>query len=142
MIVHCCHCRWCQRETGSAFVVNAVVETAALEVIGETIAVATPSHSGRGQTIVRCPACHVALWSHYGGGGPALAFIRAGTLDDPDQCPPDVHIFTSTKVPWVRLPDGARAFAQFYTVREVWSAEALARSKAAMAARGLPRSGP
>ena len=83
MIVHCCHCRWCQRETGSAFVINAVVETSALEVTGETVMVDTPSQSGKGQKIVRCPACHVALWSHYPQAGQILAFVRAGTLDDP-----------------------------------------------------------
>ena len=131
MITHCCHCRWCQRETGSAFVINALVETAALDVTGETVTVDTPSASGGGQKIVRCPRCQVALWSHYSGGGPALAFIRVGTLDDPDQCPPDVHIYTASKVPWVRLPDDARSFAEFYDPREVWPAEAKARAKAA-----------
>jgi hypothetical protein len=131
MIVHCCHCRWCQRETGSAFVINALVETSALEVTGETVMVDTPSQSGNGQKIVRCPTCRVALWSHYLQAGPKLAFIRVGTLDDPDAVPPDVHIFTSSKQPWVRLPEGARAFAEFYNVPEVWPPEALARAKAA-----------
>ena len=131
LITHCCHCRWCQRETGSAFVINALVETANLEVTGETVTVDTPSNSGRGQKIVRCPKCHVALWSHYSGGGPALAFVRVGTLDDPDAISPDVHIFTESKQPWVRLPDGAKGFAQFYNVPEVWSEEARTRAKAA-----------
>jgi hypothetical protein len=132
LIIHCCHCRWCQRETGSAFVINAVVETSTLEVTGETMMVDTPSQSGKGQKIVRCPTCHVALWSHYGGGGPALAFVRAGTLDDPDTIAPDVHIYTESKLPWVRLPEGGRVFDQFYNISEVWSAEARARVRVAM----------
>jgi hypothetical protein len=132
MIVHCCHCRWCQRETGSAFVINAIVETDNLEVTGETVMVDTPSASGKGQKIVRCPKCHVALWSHYTQAGQALAFVRAGTLDDPGAARPDVHIYTSTKLPWVRLPDGAKIFAEFYEVPKVWSAEARARAAAAV----------
>jgi hypothetical protein len=131
MMVHCCHCRWCQRETGSAFVINAIVETSNLEVTGETVMVDTPSASGKGQKIVRCPKCHVALWSHYTQAGPALAFVRAGTLDNPDAVEPDVHIYTSTKLPWVRLPDGAKIFSEFYDVPKVWSAEARARAAVA-----------
>ena len=131
IIVHCCHCRWCQRETGSGFVINAVVETSNLQVSGETVVVDTPSASGNGQKIARCPKCHVALWSHYGRAGTALAFVRAGTLDNPSQITPDVHIYTSTKLPWIRLPEGAQVFDAFYDVPKVWSAEALARARAA-----------
>jgi hypothetical protein len=132
LITHCCHCRWCQRETGSAFVINALVETAALDVTGETVAVDTPSASGRGQTILRCPRCHVALWSHYRGGGPRLAFVRVGTLDDPTAFAPDVHIYTASKQPWVTLPANVPAFAEFYDVPAVWRADARTRAKKAM----------
>ena len=133
MIVHCYHCRWCQRESGSAFVINAVLETSALEVSGQTEMVDTPSHSGNGQKIVRCPNCRVALWSHYPQVGLTLAFVRVGTLDDPDAVPPDVHIYTSSKQPWLRLPEGARVFTEFYNVPEVWPRKALARAQAARA---------
>jgi hypothetical protein len=131
IIVHCCHCRWCQRETGSGFVINAVVETSNLEVTGEIVMVDTPSASGNGQKIARCPTCHVALWSHYGRPGGSLAFVRAGTLDDPSAVTPDVHIYTSTKLPWVELPEGAQVFSEFYDVPKVWTPEALARARAA-----------
>lgn len=134
MIVHCCHCSWCQRESGSAFVINAVVETAALEVTGEPELVDTPSASGAGQAIARCPACHVALWSHYPSAGPRAAFVRVGTLAAPDACPPDVHIFTSTRQGWVVLPEGAPAFAGFYDPGAVWSPATRARWAAMMAA--------
>jgi hypothetical protein len=134
MITHCCHCRWCQRETGSAFVINAVVETSTLDVTGETETVDTPSQSGNGQKIVRCPQCRVALWSHYMQAGNKLAFVRVGTLDDPDAVPPDVHIYTGSKQPWVQLPQDARVFEEFYNVPEVWSPEARARAKAVFGA--------
>jgi len=120
IVVHCCHCRSCQRETGSAFVLNAIVETERLAVLhGEPERVLTPSDSGKGQLIVRCPTCHVALWSHYGGAGEKAAFIRVGTLESPDACPPDVHIYTRSKQPWVVLPEGVPAFAIFYSREDV-----------------------
>ncbi|GHF66708.1 GFA family protein [Seohaeicola zhoushanensis] len=128
LFVHACHCRWCQRETGSAFVMNALVETACVErLAGQTVEVLTPSESGKGQRIHRCPSCHVALWSHYPGAGPKFAFVRVGTLEDPDTCPPDVHIFTDSKQAWVILPPDVPNFAQFYDIEKLWPAAALAR---------------
>ena len=114
--VHCCHCRSCQRETGSAFVINGLIETPNVEVVaGEPVEIDTPSDSGKGQLIVRCPSCEVALWSHYGGMGKLAAFVRVGTLEKPDACPPQVHIFTRSKQPWVVLPEDAQAFEIFYS---------------------------
>ena len=134
MIVHCCHCRWCQRETGSAFVINAVIESSCVEAEGAFDYVMTPSESGRGQEIIRCPTCRIALWSHYPGSGRRSSFVRVGTLDDPDRCPPDVHIFTRSKQPWVVLPDDAKVFPDFYPSPEhVWSADAQRRWQAMMA---------
>ena len=120
IVVHCCHCRWCQRESGSAFALNAVIEADRVEVTGGAPErIDTPSASGHGQAVFRCPTCKVALWSHYGGAGDKADFIRVGTLDDPDACPPDVHIFTASKQPWVVLPHGAEAFGEFYTGKDV-----------------------
>ena len=131
MIVHACHCRWCQRETGSAFVINALIEAVHVPLLqGEVEVVDTPSASGRGQKIARCPRCRIALWSHYPRGGPAVCFVRVGTLDDPDACPPDVHIYTDSKQPWLSLPDGARAYAEFYDVPSVWPISSLQRMAA------------
>ena len=114
--VHCCHCRDCQRETGSAFVVNGLIESGQVEIVeGEPEAIDTPSASGKGQKIVRCPACRVALWSHYGAMGGKAAFVRVGTLEDPDGCPPQVHILTRSKQPWVVLPEDASVFEVFYS---------------------------
>jgi hypothetical protein len=130
LIVHCCHCRWCQRETGSAFVINALLESTFLEQIaGAAELIDTPTCSGKGQRIARCPKCHVALWSHYAGLGQLLSFVRVGTLDEPDRLPPDVHIFTESKQPWVVLPPGARVYREYYKSQEVWSADSLARRK-------------
>jgi len=128
LIVHACHCRWCQRETGSAFVINAVVEASHVPLLqGEVELIDTPSASGRGQKVARCPRCQVALWSHYPQAGPAVCFIRVGTLDNPDAFPPDVHIYTDSKQPWLTLPESARAYAEFYDVPAVWPADSLAR---------------
>jgi len=100
LIVHCCHCRWCQRESGAAFALNALIEADRMELLeGVPEVVPTPSASGKGQRISRCPVCRIALWSNYAGAGEALRFVRVGTLDDPDACPPDIHIFTESKQP-------------------------------------------
>jgi hypothetical protein len=132
MIVHCCHCRWCQRETGASFALNAVIETSRVDVVsGEPEIVNTPSQSGKGQKIHRCPKCRIAVWSNYAGGGDAFSFIRVGTLDQPDRFPPDVHIYTQSKQPWVVLPEGVRSFAEFYDPKQVWKQESLMRWVAA-----------
>jgi hypothetical protein len=133
LFVHACHCRWCQRETGSAFVMNAMIEAECVEVTGDPEIVDTPSNSGRGQKISRCPACRVALFSVYAGAGPKFLFVRVGTLDDPDACTPDIHIFTQSKQPWVVIPDGVPAVAQYYDRNELWPPESLARRSAVLA---------
>ncbi|MFO1274136.1 MAG: GFA family protein [Rubrivivax sp.] len=128
LFVHCCHCRWCQRETGASFALNAMIESDRVQRLqGEVDLVDTPSESGIGQQIARCPRCRIALWSHYGGSGPAVSFVRVGTLDEPDRLPPDVHIFTASKQPWVLLPPGTPAFAEYYERETLWPAESLAR---------------
>jgi len=133
LFVHCCHCRWCQRETGSAFALNAMIETGRVALLqGAPEAVDTPSNSGKGQKIVRCPACRIALWSHYAGAGPKIAFVRVGTLDDPDRLPPDIHIFTASKQPWVVLPPGTPAVPEYYDREKHWPADSLARRKAVL----------
>jgi len=127
LIVHCCHCRWCQRESGAAFALNALLEAERLVHLKEEPEIIdTPSASGRGQRIARCPACRLALWSHYAGAGPIIRFIRVGTLDTPEVLQPDIHIFTASKQPWVVLPDGARAVPEYYEIERQWSPDSLA----------------
>ena len=134
LFVHCCHCRWCQRETGASFALNALIEADLVEIMaGQPDVVDTPSNSGRGQRITRCPNCRIALWSNYAGAGDALRFVRVGTLDDPDRLPPDIHIFTSTKQPWLALPEGTPAVAEYYERDRYWPAASLERRRALLA---------
>lgn len=133
MFVNCCHCSWCQRETGSAFVINAVIETDRLQVTGPVELVPTPSASGKGQEIARCRDCHVALYSHYAGAGRLAAFVRVGTMDQPALCPPQAFIFTASKLPWVVLDPAIPAFEEFYDLETLWPAPSRAR-RAAMRA--------
>lgn len=131
LIVHACHCSWCRRETGTAHALNAMFIADDVAHTGEEPEVIdTPSASGRGQKIARCPHCKVAVWSNYGQAGPAIRFIRVGTLDDPARCPPDIHIYTAYKLPWVVVPEGARAVPEYYDAAEVWSADSRARVRA------------
>ncbi len=135
LFVNCCHCRWCQRESGAAFAINAMIETDRVTPLaGAAELVDTPSASGLGQKIARCPRCRVALWSHYAGAGMRVAFVRVGTLDEPDRAPPDIHIFTTTKQPWVVLPAGTPAVAEYYDRDAYWPARSLARRRALQAA--------
>ncbi len=128
MIVHCCHCRWCQRETGASFALNAMIEADRVMLLrGAPETVNTPTESGRGQRVVRCPACRVALWSHYAGAGDAVCFVRVGTLDEPDRLPPDIHIYTRSKQPWVVLPPGVPAVEDYYDRNDYWPEGSLAR---------------
>lgn len=128
IIVHCCHCRWCQRETGASFALNAMYEADRVKVVGmKPVIIDTPSLSGKGQKIHRCPDCQVAVWSNYAGGGDKLNFVRVGTLDRPDAMPPDIHIFTASKQPWIILPQDIPAFAEYYDREAVWPAASLAR---------------
>jgi hypothetical protein len=131
LIVHCCHCRWCQRESGSAFALNAMIESDRVALLGEAPEIVdTPSASGLGQRIARCPHCRIAVWSHYAGAGPVVSFVRVGTLDDPDRLPPEIHIFTASKQPWVILPPDTPAVPEYYERETVWRADALARRQA------------
>jgi hypothetical protein len=128
LFVHCCHCRWCQRESGAAFALNAMIEADRVTHLNaEPELVDTPSASGLGQKIARCPRCRIALWSNYAGAGPVVRFVRVGTLDEPDHLPPDIHIFTQSKQPWVVLPDGAPAVPEYYERERHWPQESLAR---------------
>lgn len=130
MFVHCCHCTDCQRQTGSAFVINALIETSRLMLLsGDPKPVAMPTESGRPHDVYRCQTCGTAVWSDY-GRRPALRFVRVGTLDNPAKLPPDVHIFTRSKLPWVTLSEGAPAFEIYYDMATLWPAESLARRRA------------
>ena len=130
LIVHACHCSWCLRETGTAFALNALYEADRVaHLAGEPDIVVTPSLSGKGQRIARCSSCRVSIWSNYPQAGPAVRFVRVGTLDEPDRLPPDIHIFTSSKQPWLTLPLGVKAVTEFYDLESMWSAESLERRR-------------
>jgi hypothetical protein len=108
-----------------------MIESDRVESLGtEPELVHTPSDSGLGQKIARCPTCKVAVWSHYAGSGPITKFVRVGTLDQPDLMPPDVHIFTASKQPWVVLPEGVPAFEEYYERDALWPQESLVRRQA------------
>lgn len=129
LFVHCCHCLNCQLQTGSAFVVNILIEADRVELlVGEPQPVSVPREGGDDQVIWRCPSCWVALYSSYGRR--SVRFVRAGTLDDPASVSPDVHIFTRSKLPWVALPDSVPAFEVYYDSEKLWPAASLERLQA------------
>jgi hypothetical protein len=140
LFVHCCHCNWCQRETGTAFALNAMIEADRVQLLqGEIVVVDIPSSSGKGQRISRCSKCAIAVWSTYAGAGEAVRFVRVGTLDDPARLPPDIHIFTASKQPWLTLPAGVPAETEYYKASECWPPESLQRRTALLAKFPRPR---
>jgi hypothetical protein len=132
MFVHCCHCKDCQRQTGTGFVLNALIEADRVESLsGSPTPYAMPTDSGRPHNVFRCPDCGTAVWSEYGGVS-GLRFVRVGTLDDPASLTPDVHIYTRSKLPWIALPEGVPAFTAYYRASELWPEESLKRRKAVL----------
>ena len=131
LIVHGCHCRGCQKNSGSAFAINALFEADRVALLSGDIEETTvPTPSGTGQDIARCAVCKVGVWSNYNMGGPLrkfIRFIRVGTLDEPDQFPPDVHIYTCSKQPWVTLPEDDPTADEFYNIESTWSEDSLVR---------------
>ena len=132
LFIHCCHCLNCQRQTGSAFVINLIIEADRVELLASAPQpVEAPRDDGTTQRIFRCPSCQVAVFSEY--GRPELRFVRAGTLDKPSEVRPDVHIFTKSKVSWVRIPESAPAFEIYYDTKALWPAASLERLDAVLA---------
>jgi hypothetical protein len=126
LFVHCCHCLDCQRQTGSAFVINVLIEADRVELLaGEPERVDVPRGRSGKQRIFRCPTCQIAVFSLY--TSQRVRFVRAGTLDDPSAIEPDVHIYTRSKLPWVELPDAVPSYRSFYEIEKLWPAESLKR---------------
>jgi hypothetical protein len=139
MFIHCCHCTDCQHQTGGAFAINALIEAERVVIVqSEPVAVTMSTDSGHPHDIYRCPECQTALWSDYGRRRWML-FIRVSTLARRAEFTPDVHIFTRSKVPWVRLPDDADAFDEYYSTKALWPPESLARREAARLKAGAER---
>lgn len=137
LFVHCCHCHWCQRESGSSYALNALIEADRVTILqGKAEMVLTPSNSGKGQKIWRCPACRIASWSNYSGFGDEIYFVRVGTLDEAHRLPPDIHIFTASKQPWVIIPEGHLAVEEYYDLNKHWPDEKRARLRRHLGSAG------
>jgi hypothetical protein len=138
MFVHCCHCHDCQRQTGTAFVLNALIEANRFSLLsGDPKPTAMPTDSGRPHHIFRCAACQTAVWSEYGGRS-EVRFVRVGTLDNPSAVPPDVHIYVRSKLPWITLPESVPAFDVYYDAKTLWPPTSLERRRAALASAKSP----
>ena len=132
LFTNCCHCLNCQRQTGTAFVINLLIEADRVELLaGAPQPVDTPRDDGSMQRIFRCPSCQVAVFSQY--GHPGILFVRGGTLDEPSSVTPDAHIYTRSKLPWITLPDSVPAFDVYYDSKALWPAASLERRDAVMA---------
>ena len=128
LFVNYCHCRWCQRESGSAFAMNAMIEADRVELIeGTPEAIQVPTPSGGGQKVFRCPTCRVSVWSNYLRAGEQIRFVRVGTLEEPERVTPDIHIHMVSKQPWVVTPEGVPIVKDYYSHDKFWPEASLAR---------------
>ena len=135
LFTHCCHCLNCQRQTGSAFVINLLLEAGRVELLAaDTQPVDVPRDDGSTQLIFRCSTCQVAVFSQY--THPGIRFVRGGTLDDPSTVTPDVHIFTRSKLSWIALPESVPAFEVYYDRKTLWPAASLERLEAVLTSAG------
>jgi len=133
LFVHACHCTLCQRQSGSAFALNAMIEADRVVLIsGQTEEILVPTGSGKGQKVSRCPSCRVAVWSVYNGAGDLFRFVRVGSLDEPDRCPPDIHIHTASQQSWFVLPADSVSVPVYYSASDYWPADRLTRRQAAI----------
>ena len=107
IITHCCHCRNCQKASGSAFSINAMIESEHLTVLEGTPERFRGTDS---QEVARCAACGLTLWSQHPHFGEAIAFVGVGVLDQGERLAPEAHYFTRSKHPWVQLPPDLPAF--------------------------------
>ena len=130
IFVNNCHCRLCQRQTGTGSAVNAFIESGKLEQLsGELSEHELATGSGGTQIIVRCATCGTPVWSHYRLGRKAAA-VRVGTLDDPSAVRPDAAIYVADRPAWAPLPEGVPQFETYYNPAELLAPERFARLKA------------
>ena len=131
MFVHACHCLLCQRQTGGAFIIHAMIETDRLRVLSSApYSHGLPTGSGGSHTIYRCPDCQVAVFSDY-GNQPWERLVKVGTLDDPSRLKPNAHIFIRSKLPWISLPPDVPSFDEFYDLPSLWPHSSYKRKLAA-----------
>ena len=136
LIVHACHCRDCQRITGSAFVINLWIEKEFVQASGRPKSFRLTGGTGKSHDVFFCERCGAYLWSFYHAAPGEALFVRAGTLDQPEKIKPDVHIFTRSKLPWLRLPNDVPAFETFYKIDQVWPAASRERLRRMVAKTG------
>lgn len=108
--VNACHCRDCQRLTGSAFAINAMFKTRAVEELGESWSHRDVVGAELGSRSWRCADCGVLLFADHPIFGDSMRFVRIGTLDDGRDLEPDAHYFVRSKHPWVVIPPGVPSY--------------------------------
>lgn len=100
-----CHCRHCQRQSGSAFSIIIGLPKGALQVQGALASYEDVGESGMPVLRRFCSHCGSPILSEV-ASSPQLDFVKAGTLDDTSWLAPQVHIWCEHRQPWVSVPDG------------------------------------
>ena len=133
LFVHCCHCRWCQREIGLGVRAQRDDRGGPRHAAGgEPELVDTPSASGAGQQIARCPRCRVAVWSHYVGRRPGAEVRSRRHARRPRPAAarhPHLH---GVEAALGRAAAGVPAVPEYYDRKQHWPAASLARWQAVL----------
>lgn len=109
--VSLCHCRQCQRRTGSAFSVAVFYAREQVAVRGVTASFARPSASGFDVDFRFCPSCGTNLF-WYPARMPALVGVAFGGFADPDFPMPDQAVWAEEGHDWLGLPGSVVSFAR------------------------------
>ena len=130
LFTYACHCKDCQRTTGSAFVVHLILAERDFEIEGDTRSATVPSGSGAGCDLHYCAECGIYVWCRYLYHQVPVLAVRGGTLDDTNAVRPQAHIFTRNMQSWFRLPEGVPSFKNGIDRNEAWSADSLKKYNA------------
>ena len=103
-----CHCRDCQKQSGSAFGMSLIVPDETFRLTsGRLQTFETMAESGRTKTCAFCGGCGVRIYN----ATSVLKSIKPGTLDDVSWLRPDAHYWTKRRQQWTSLPDDIPCYA-------------------------------
>ena len=124
LFTQACHCKDCKVLTGSSYVVNSSVLENTLIVEGEVSSTELKAGSGASYKTYFCTKCGNYVYADYDSAVGRLT-VRTKTLDNSEKFPPQVHIFTKDKDPWLNLSEDVICFKEMYDQKKTWPEESL-----------------
>ena len=126
LFTQACHCKDCKVLTGSSYVVNSSILENTLIVEGEVSSTELKAGSGASYKTYFCTKCGNYVYADYDSAVGRLT-VRTKTLDNSEKFPPQVHIFTKDKDPWLNLSEDVICFKEMYDQKKTWPEDSLNR---------------